>query len=102
MNPTSIEVKANDVADVKANDVADRQGKAPSKAPTDACGACPHGRKSLLVLRENLHPARTSSVPDRARAIRLLGQLPQPSDPVLTQLKAGNTVHQAGELPKTH
>ena len=40
MNPTSSEVKANDVADVKANDVADRQGKAPSKAPADACGAC--------------------------------------------------------------
>ena len=31
-----------------------------------------------------------------------LAQLPQPSDHVLAQLKAGDTVHQAGELPKTH
>ena len=29
-------------------------------------------------------------------------QLPQPSDQVWTVLKAGETVHQEGELPKTN
>ena len=44
------------------------------------CGKCPT-RDSLIVLRETLKPKKLTNVPDRARAIRLLGDFAVPQAP---------------------